>query len=588
MSDQRLSPWRAAGRISRYRIGLFSLEFARLVAWNGSMLVIGWLLQQLFDALAGSAPAEFGAYELLAVLAAAEAARLTMIWSGVVGDKCWQHMRGLMRLNLLRALLRSGGPDAGTSATSSGEAVSRFRDDVEDFLAFLQSVTLAAGKVVLLAGSMVIMLSVEPVVAVAVVLPLVAVVVVTRLASTRIRTYRAAYRQSSAAVTGLIAEMFGSVLAVKSANAGNHLVQHLAGLNERRRRTGLKDHLVTQLLWKFNRATVDLSVGVVLLLAAPALHGGSFTVGDLALFVNYTSILVWVPYYIGQMLTRHGQAGVAIDRMAALLPAGEPEALVAHRPLDAPEQPPGPTASDGHAALERLTVCALTATHAASGRGVFTVSFTLERGRFTVVTGPAGAGKTTLLRAVLGLLPAEGGAVYWNGDVVRDRAAFLVPPRSAYVPQVPGLFSESLRENLLLGHEDASALRSAVHAAVLDRDVVTMPSGIDTQVGARGVRLSGGQVQRAAIARALVRRTDLLVLDDVSSALDVETERRLWDRLLADADRTLLVVSNRPATIARADQVIRLDQGRVPVRIDAPDRTGRCRRTMSQSVGSMS
>jgi ABC-type multidrug transport system fused ATPase/permease subunit len=90
-----------------------------------------------------------------------------------------------------------------------------------------------------------------------------------------------------------------------------------------------------------------------------------------------------------------------------------------------------------------------------------------------------------------------------------------------------------------------------------------MPDGLATAIGARGVRLSGGQVQRAAIARALVRRADLLVLDDVSSALDVHTERQLWDGLLAGRDRTLLVVSNRPATIARADQVIRLDQGRV-------------------------
>lgn len=128
---------------------------------------------------------------------------------------------------------------------------------------------------------------------------------------------------------------------------------------------------------------------------------------------------------------------------------------------------------------------------------------------------------------------------------------------------MPRLFSESLLDNLLLGDADPTGLPSAVRTAVLDRDVASMPDGLHTQVGPRGVRLSGGQVQRAAIARALVRRTDLLVLDDVSRALDVETERLLWNRLRTGAGRTTLVVSNRPATIARADQVIRLDHGRV-------------------------
>ncbi|MEO3753263.1 ABC transporter ATP-binding protein [Streptomyces sp. B6B3] len=562
MNGPAMSAWRAAGRISRFRIGLFWLSFVQLTAWNSTMLLIGWLLQQLFDALSDSARAGFGAYEIVAALAAAEITRLAVMWAGVVRARCWQHMRGLLRLNLLHAQMRSGGPEAGTPATSSGEAVSRFRDDVDDFLAFVESALNAASKVVLVVGSMLIMLSIEPVIAVAAVLPLVAVVVVTRMASRRLRAARVAYRQSSGAVTALLGEIFGAVLAVKSADAGDHVVRQLALLNERRRDAGLRDQLVTQLLGRFNQMTVDLSVGVVLLLAAPAMHRGDFTVGDLALFVSYTSTLVWVPYYVGQVLSRRRQADVAIDRLTTLLPPSAPDALVAHRRPPDP-RPPALSAPSAAPALERLTVCGLTAVHPASGRGVHDVSLTLERGTFTVVTGPAGAGKTTLLRALLGLLPAQAGTVWWNGVVVEDRAEFLVPPRSAYVPQVPRLFSESLRDNLLLGHVDDSGLAPAVRTAALDRDVASMPDGLHTEVGARGVRLSGGQVQRAAVARALVRRPALLVLDDVSSALDVETERRLWDRLLAETGRTLLVVSHRPATIARADQVIRLDDGRV-------------------------
>jgi ATP-binding cassette subfamily B protein len=289
------------------------------------------------------------------------------------------------------------------------------------------------------------------------------------------------------------------------------------------------------------------------------MRSGAFTVGDLALFASYVGTLVAMPRYTGRLLAGNRQAGVAVERMAALLPAAAAAPLVTHRPLFG-DEPPAGTPRRVDRALRRLEVRGLTAVHPGSGRGVRDVELTLVRGSFTVITGPAGAGKTTLLRALLGLMPTQDGAVLWNGDPVEDRSGFFVPPRCAYVPQVPRLFSESLRDNLLLGSDDTAGVTTAVRDAVFDDDVAAMPDGLATAVGTRGVRLSGGQVQRAAIARALVRRPELLVLDDVSSALDVHTERRLWDRLWRD--RTLLVVSNRPATISRADQVIRLDDGR--------------------------
>jgi ATP-binding cassette subfamily B protein len=193
------------------------------------------------------------------------------------------------------------------------------------------------------------------------------------------------------------------------------------------------------------------------------------------------------------------------------------------------------------------------------------VSLRIERGSFTVIVGRIGSGKTTLLRAVLGLVPLDGGQVRWNGRVVTNPGSFFVPPNCAYTPQVPRLFTGTLRDNVLLGHGARDAeLEAALRLAALEEDVGAMPAQLDTLVGTRGVRLSGGQVQRTATARMFVRPAELYVLDDLSSALDVETERLLWERLFADTRlATYLVVSHRRAALRRADQVVVLKHGRV-------------------------
>lgn len=145
-------------------------------------------------------------------------------------------------------------------------------------------------------------------------------------------------------------------------------------------------------------------------------------------------------------------------------------------------------------------------------------------------------------------------------------------PRSAYTPQIPQLFSDTLRENVLLGLDRHEVdLKKAIEMAVFEQDVAAMPEGLETVVGPKGVRLSGGQLQRAAATRMFLRQPELLVFDDLSSALDVETERKLWERLFAaSSDHTIhdwtpacLVVSHRPAILRRADQVIVLKEGRV-------------------------
>ncbi len=167
-----------------------------------------------------------------------------------------------------------------------------------------------------------------------------------------------------------------------------------------------------------------------------------------------------------------------------------------------------------------------------------------------------------MLEVLLGLLPRTAGEIRWNGDMVDDPATFFVPPRSAYTPQSPRLFSESLRENLLLGvPEEPQALEQALYTAVLERDIKELDHGLDTVIGPKGVKLSGGQSHRAAAARMLLRGADLLVFDDLSSALDVETERVLWERVFARRELTCLVVSHRRAALRRADTIILLRDG---------------------------
>ncbi|HKO23764.1 MAG TPA: ABC transporter ATP-binding protein, partial [Chloroflexota bacterium] len=274
-------------------------------------------------------------------------------------------------------------------------------------------------------------------------------------------------------------------------------------------------------------------------------------------------VLTWFGAEIARWFLGYKQAGISMDRLAALVPASPPAALVAHAPLSASDETPPP--SQEHASrLATLHVRGLTYHHPGTGRGIEGVDLRVARGELVVLTGRIGAGKTTLLQALLGLMPREAGEILWNGLPVESPKDYFVPPHSAYTPQVPRLFSDPLKDNVLLGlPDDPARLQHALHAAVLERDVDSLEHDLQTVIGPRGVRLSGGQVQRVAAARMFAREADLLVMDDLSSALDVETENVLWERLVERKDITCLAVSHRRAALRRANRIVVLKDGHV-------------------------
>jgi hypothetical protein len=231
------------------------------------------------------------------------------------------------------------------------------------------------------------------------------------------------------------------------------------------------------------------------------MSAGAFTVGDFALFVYFLWFTTDLPGYLGTFLGDIKQQDVAIERLTALTPDAPPQTLAEHHPVYQTAPAPLPAASRRTAAdrLVVLDVRGLTTIFPANGRGVRDVSLRLPAGSFTVITGQIGAGKTTLLRALLGLLPHDAGEIRWNGQLVADPATWFQPPRSAYTPQTPRLFSTTLRENILLGlPEDACDLADAIQRAVLTPDVARLDPG----VGDAGRAAWGAAVGRAGAAHA--------------------------------------------------------------------------------------
>jgi ATP-binding cassette subfamily B protein/ATP-binding cassette subfamily C protein len=267
--------------------------------------------------------------------------------------------------------------------------------------------------------------------------------------------------------------------------------------------------------------------------------------------------------FVGDIVAQHRRTGVAYERIRALAVDATDEMLLDRQRVSLVGEEEIDLPTIGVEPLEKLEVNGLNHWFPDGGEGLEGVDFEIDRGSFTVVSGRIGSGKSTLVRALLGLVPAQG-EIRWNGKLVDDPASFFVPPRSAYTAQVPRLFSESLADNIAMGHRAArERLREAVQLAVLDPDLERLEHGLETMVGARGVKLSGGQVQRSAAARMLATEAELLVFDDLSSALDLHTEAELWRRLLAQREVTCLVVSHRRAALERADQILLMDGGQV-------------------------
>ena len=562
-----LPAWKVVRELIRFRFWLWIVDLVSVslirFCWQVAPALI---IKAFFDYLTGAAPLTFGIWAVVAFLAATWVGRIVASYGFYYADvPIFADMGTLLRKNLLTHILKR--PGASQLPDSAGEAISRFKNDVQELPLFVILVNDVMVGIAIIFYSIYLMAQISPSVTLMALIPLVIVGIIANIATKRIEHYRSASRQSAGKVTGFIGEFFGAVQAVKIATAEKNIINHFHGINDERRKLTVRDKLFDEVLRSLYRNTSTLSTGVILLLVAQSMRTGNFTLGDFSLFVYLLQSMGDLTTLGGELWARYKQMDVSVKRMYRLMENAPLDALVEHAKIDLDHELPEvtyptKTASDR---LTELVTDHLSFHYPNSVNGIEDISLKVKRGSLTVITGRIGSGKTTLLRTLLGLLPADSGEVRWNGQVITDAGNFFVPPRSAYTAQVPRLFSNTLRNNILLGmNKSDDEIYKATKLAVMDRDLEILDDDLETMVGSRGVKLSGGQAQRTAAARMFIRDTELVVFDDLSSALDVETEKQLWERIFESGNEmTCLVVSHRRPLLRRADHIIVLKDGKV-------------------------
>jgi ATP-binding cassette subfamily B protein len=551
----RLSGLRLLGPYLRPYRGRVALALLSLMVAAGTVLAFGACLRALIDRGFAQGRPDVLNYALASllvvalVLAIASGARFYLVsWLG-------ERVVGNLRKDLFDHVLRLG--PAWFEIKRSGDVMSRVTADAQLIEQVIgSSASVALRNTLMCMGGIVMLVITNPKLALftlAVVPLAVAPIVIFG------RKVRSLSREAQARIADLVAEGAETLDAVRTVQAfaqETRAGRRFGGTTERAflasvRRISTRAVMTTLVIF-----IVFAAVGFLLWMGGQDVIAGRISAGDLSAFVFYAVLVASSGGAISETIGDLQRAAGAAERLSELR---------AERPVIVESATARPVAKpvQGAVALEQVSFRYPTRTESLA---LDKFDLSVAPGETVAIVGPSGAGKTTVFNLLLRFYDPESGIVRLDGVDIRELWTADLRQSLAIVPQEPVLFTATVADNIRFGRPDASEndVREAADAASALGFIEALPQGLETHLGARGVRLSGGQRQRIAIARALLCDPAVLLLDEATSALDAESElavQQALDRLMHK--RTTLVIAHRLATVQKADRIAVIDQGRV-------------------------
>ncbi|MFT7588774.1 MAG: ATP-binding cassette subfamily B protein [Limisphaerales bacterium] len=375
-------------------------------------------------------------------------------------------------------------------------------------------------------------------------------------------------------LTAIIQENLSGIQVVRAFAREPEEKQRFDVQNRTKLALGLRHVKLHMRFWSFSDALVNLQVTLSLMAGIWYTLGGFITLGEFASFFTYSIMVTWPLRQVGQITSRMGMAAVAMDRMAEIF-SSESEQYAPELGADSniiiPDKFKGDiefrNVSFRYPAVKSVDRSAKEEEEIKSSDLVLkNLNLKIEGGRHTALIGPTGSGKSTVIALLLRFYEPKEGAIFLDGIDIKCIDKKVLRTAIGTVLQKAFLFSSSLRKNIAFTDKDA--LDSEIESAAQDAGILGLlhqfPEGLDTVVGERGLTLSGGQQQRVALARTLLARPDILILDDTTSAVDTITEKHIAKALSKRrGDSTLITISHRIDSIRDADYVIVLEDGKL-------------------------